>query len=154
VNPQQNFVSPGNQVDWLITVSNPTGSTISGASIILTVHCNMNMLGGAGKGGNVTFNGAGVFMALYYIPPGGTATLTLNTTAIRNLLAQNITLVAGLQLADGTILFADGTVYRPPSQLPGTGASPLAAWRLPALLGLLMLAAMVLLAVKHAYEIT
>ena len=154
VNPFQNFVSPGNPVDWLITVSNPTGSTITGASIILTVPGNLNLLGGTGNGGNVRFNGAGVVMALNPIPPGGSATLTLNTRAIRDLLAQNITLVAGLQLADGTIIFADGTVYRPPGQLPNTGASPVAAWRLPALLAVLALTALVLLAVRHTYAET
>jgi hypothetical protein len=137
VQPLQNLAGPGAPIDWLITVFNPTDQTVSGASIILTVPGNLNLLGAIGNGGAPNINGVRVVMPLDPIPPGGTATLTLNTQAIRDLLAQNITLIAGLQLADGTIIFADGTVFRVPSTLPATGESPMSAWRFPIVLVLI-----------------
>jgi uncharacterized repeat protein (TIGR01451 family) len=139
------FAQPGDIVDWVITVFNPTNQTQTNISVTDSIPSSLEIVNVTATAGNVTWSGQEVTFTMASLAPQQTVVITI-TTRVRPgapFVIENEALLRSINWGD---VGDDGLTARArlvlASEQPGTGQTPW--WRLPLLVAGLALGLAVL----------
>lgn len=137
------FALPGEDVEWVITVSNPHSVSIPNVSFVDTMPPQLEIIRVTTTAGTVSFSGQDVNFSIAVLNPGQSVTVRVLTllrpgTPIPFVITNQAVLTSGyVGTAEATLISA--------SRLPNTGYEPF--WRTPMLIAGVALALMTVVAV-------
>jgi uncharacterized repeat protein (TIGR01451 family) len=131
---QPPFALPGAAVTWTITVTNPGNVPATNIVVNDSLPAEIEILSASASAGNLTVNGQNVHLTLASLAPGGRVTVTVQARVRNNVQVPFIITNLASLTADGMDPASAEAQLLSVKNLPSTGESPLAVWRLPLLL--------------------
>jgi uncharacterized repeat protein (TIGR01451 family) len=147
------FALPGTSVQWVILITNPNAVPLTGIRVEDTLPPQMQVIAASATDGTLLVNGQQVTLTLPQLAPGTSATITIQTqfasSVVAPFFAENGVCMTSAELPNPEC--AEARIASV-SNLPFTGASPWANWRIIVLILVMAIAMSIVILIRWWWQ--